>query len=224
MLLPTREQTEPQALKEVQSKFRIDDAALDMRRPNRLLADLAEEIGFDFLDLLPAFAATEDHKFFEFDEHMNSIGHTAVANALERSLRAAGASEVRLLSQELAGDRYPSPSQNGKLIAYQSIRDGSAEVFLASRDFGTRRRVTFNNSDDSHPMLSSDNSRMIVTSGSAQSMRTEVVIVGLDKPTRKLITFETDVFGAIATFSHSNLKIVSGALRARRLPVPRIVS
>ena len=229
LLLPTREQIDPKALSEVQARFGIDEAAIDMRRPNQLVAEFAKELAFDYLDLFPALAATQlqGQVFFGIDEHMTPTGHAAVAKAVGESLEnRQGPSRVRLLSRELAGDRYPSPSSDGTLVAYQSIREGSSEVFVASPDFLTRQRVTFNNSDDSHPMLSKDKSRILLTSGSAESMQTDVVIVGLDKSTRKVLTPEPDVFGAIGTFSHSDLKVAYAEWHRREsntYSLPRIV-
>ncbi len=207
-LLPTREQVSSDSLKEVVGRFKIDPASLDMRSPNVLMAQLAGDLGIEFLDLLPAFQNATGDVFFRFDEHLTPLGHSVIADVLGDFIeRRHGPSSSVLMSKELTGDRYPSPSRDGSLVAYQSIRGGSSELFVAKPDFSSARRLTFNGVDESHPMLSSDNSRLLFTDGSAESHRTKVIIMNLDGSKRRMITPDPDQFGAIARFSPSNLKL-----------------
>ncbi len=207
-LLPTREQVSADSLKEVVSRFKIDPASLDMRRPNALMAQLSDELDIEFLDLLPAFQQATGNVFFQVDEHLTPLGHAVIADALGDFIeKRHGPSSSVLISKELTGDRYPSPSRDGGLVAFQSIRGGSSELFVAKPDFSSVQRLTFNGVDESHPMLSSDNSRVLFTEGSAESHRTKIVVMNLDGSKRTMITADPDQFGAIASFSPSNLKL-----------------
>lgn len=207
-LLPTREQVHPGSLNEVLGSFRIDPSAVDMTRPNRLAAELSKKLAIQFLDLLPAFQNAQEDTFLRFDEHLTPRGHAVMAEAIGDFIETRqGPARAVLVSQELAGDRYPSPSQDGALTAYQSVRGGSSELFVATSDFKERRRLTFNGIDESHPMLSNDKSRVLFTEGSAESHRTDVVVMNLDGSKRKVITAGPGEFGAIAVFSSSNLKL-----------------
>lgn len=208
-LLPTREQVSLDSYNEVVRHFNIDPTALDMRAPNQLMARLTEELDIEFLDLLPTFKSATGDLFFRLDEHLSPTGHAVVAEALGAFIeKKHGPSSAKLLSKELAGDRYPSLSHDGKLIAFQSIRNGSSELFVAAPDLSSARRLTVNGVDESHPMLSRDNSRVVFTEGSADHHRTKVVVMNLDGSRRRAITADPLQFGAIASFSRSNLKVV----------------
>jgi len=207
-LLPTREQIYPESLNEVLRSFKIEPSAVDMTRPNRFAAELAGALNIQFLDLLPAFQNAQEAAFFQFDEHLTPRGHAVMAEAIGDYIEGRqGRARAALVSQELAGDRYPSPSQDGALTAYQSVRGGSSEIFVATPDFTERRRLTFNSVDESHPMLSKDKSRVLFTEGRAESHRTDVVVMNVDGSKRKVITAGPGEFGAIPAFSRTNLKL-----------------
>jgi Tol biopolymer transport system component len=199
-----------------------------MRRPNDFLGDLTGRLHIDFLDLLPAFQAAPESPFFDYDEHMSPVGHALMAAALgDRLEDISGQPDVRLLSADFMADRYPTLSQDGSLMGYQSFRDGNMELFVASADLRERQQLTFNDVDESHPMLSKDNSQILFTQGSPESQRTEVVLMNVDGSHRKILTPEANVFGAIPAFSKSNLHIAYAewtfSEASRTFSLPRIV-
>jgi TolB protein len=179
-----------------------------MRRPNKFLADLTRDSQIEFLDLLPAFQAADGNVFLEYDEHMSLHGHQVMADAIGGHIEVSlGKAAIRRLSKELAGDRYPMYSADGSQISYQSIRDRNSELFVASPDFLTRRRLTYNDVDECHPMLSRDGSQILFTQGASGSLQTDVVVMNLDGSGRTVLTPGPYEFGAIPTFSRSNTKI-----------------
>lgn len=230
VLIPSKEQVNPGDLEEVMREFDISPSQLNMRRPNEFLAEAAQQLQIDFLDLLPAFqsAAATGNPFFDYDEHLSPLGHQVMAEALGNHLQAlTGPSPVRELSADGSTDRYPMASQDGSLITYQSFLDGNMELFVASGDLRERRRLTFNDVDESHATLSKDNSQLLFTEGSPDSQRTEVALMNLDGRRRRLLTPEPHVFGAIPTFSRSNLYIAYAEwmsdVRDQALSMPRVV-
>lgn len=227
-LIPTREQVSNRALEQVLQKFSLQPSSLNMRRPNELLRALSHQLNVPFLDLLPAFQVADRDVFFEQDEHLTSFGHTVVAETIGAYLETSGgASAVSLLSTDMAAARYPMLSQDGAWLSYQSARDGSMELFVDARQTGEKRRLTFNNVDDSHPMLSRDNRRVLFTRGAAEALQTEVISMNLDGSDQQVLTAEPHVFGAVATFSASNAKIAYAEWRydqgARQFTNPQIV-
>jgi Tol biopolymer transport system component/lysophospholipase L1-like esterase len=208
VLIPTKEQVEARYFDEVIEAFAIDPAQLDMRRPNNLLRELANQHDFKLVDLLPAFQAADDTMFFEYDEHLSLSGHRVVADTIAQFISSAyGDSSSRLLSRVLGGDRYPSMSIDGTLISYQSFRDGNTELYIADPVLDNARRLTLNDVDDTHPMLSRDASRILFTEGDADLFRTEVVLMDLDGSNKQQITTGDFEFGAIPTFSPSNAQV-----------------
>lgn len=228
VLIPTKEQVHQRYLDEVVREFSIDPSRLNMRRPNEMMATLTAGLRIDYIDLLPAFQAASTSPFFAYDEHLTATGHRVMADAIAMRLAEnPNGSAVRTLSDGTGADRYPMLSQDGSLMTYQSFRDGNMELFLATVDLRERRRVTFDDVDQSHPMLSQDNTRLVFTEGSQESQRTEVVLTGLDGSQRTVLTSGPNTFGAIPTFSRSNLQIAYAEWTyddaSRQFSLPRIV-
>jgi Tol biopolymer transport system component len=225
MLIPTKEQVSRKHLDEVLQAFAIESSKLNMRRPNEFVRGLTAKLRIPFLDLLPVFEGATASPFFDYDEHLTPLGHRLTADALARQLTPmAGPSQVRLLSTEFAGDRYPTASQDGSLLAYQSFRDGNMELFLAHTKLGSRRRLTFNDVDESHPMLSRDGSQILFTQG--QSQESHVVLMNVDGSQRTVITSGPNIFGAIPALSRANLMIAYAEwsrIAGRTFSMPQIV-
>jgi lysophospholipase L1-like esterase len=228
VLIPTKEQVHKRYLDEVIREFSIDPARLNMRRPNEFLASLAAELNIDVLDLLPAFQAATESPYYDYDEHLTAAGHRVMAQAIgERLKKRVGTHNIRVLSDGVGADRYPLVSQDGSMLTYQSVRDGNMELFVATADLRERRRLTFNDVDESHPMLSQDNTRIVFTEGAAESHRTKIVVMALDGTHRTVLMPEPNVFGAIPNFSRSNLQVGYAEWvydeASRRFSLPRIV-
>lgn len=227
VLIPTKEQVYPHYLEEVQRALEIASSDLDMRRPNRHMQDLATEFGFDFLDLLDAFRKSEGRVFYDFDEHMNASGHRVMADAIAAHLQHRYAAPgLTFLSRRLSGDRYPSLSPDGMLMAYQSLHDGNMEVFVARPDFEQDIRITANAVDDSHPSFLPSGDEVILTQGDAETFQTDVVAVRLDGKGRRDVTAGENLFGAIPAVSRTDGRLAyaewSYDPAARRYSPPRI--
>jgi len=203
VLLPTKEQTSIKYLEEVMNAFEISSSQLNMLKPNLFLEELCNSLEIEFIDLLDAFRVQADPVFFEYDEHLTPLGHAIVADAIAEHLEVKNQPRVNLLSNKLAGDRYPRYSLDGDKMMYQSFRDGNSELFMADADFRKSKRLTFNDIDESHPVLFQNNSRVIFTEGKAKSLRTNVVMMNIDGSGRTTITEGESQFGAIPDISQN---------------------
>lgn len=201
-LIPTKEQVEPVFFEEVTTAFDIDPDELDMRKPNQFMAELAGRVGVDFVDLLPTFQASTEAMFFAYDEHLTPAGHRVIAESLAQRLRRGGVSSGSVLHGDSTyGRRYPHFSRDGNLVAFQSPRDNNSELFLTDAAFGATSRVTFNDVDETHPMLSLDNSRVLFTQGDPSSFETQLMVMNRDGSNRRPILAEPGIYSAIGTFS-----------------------
>ena len=201
LLIPTKEQTRFTCLEEVVHAFDLSIADLDMDRPNRLMHQWSDSIGFQLVDLLDTYRFESQSPFFDYDEHLNSRGHWLTAQTLATQLDASK-SPATLLSESLLGDRYPQRAQHPPhLTSYQSMRDGNMELFVTDSTLTTRRRLTNNNITESHPTLSPDQTQIAFTQGDAASLETQVVTMNLDGSNRIIHTAGDAEFGAIPSFS-----------------------
>ena len=201
LLIPTKEQTRFHCLEEVIQAFDLDIEDLDMDRPNRLMQQWSDSIGFQLIDLLEAYRFESESTFFDYDEHLNPRGHWLTGQALAQKLED-HRGEARLLSQSLLGDRYPQRTRKAPhLTSYQSMRDGNMELFVADSAMTNERRLTNNNITESHPTLSPDHTILAFTQGDAASLETQIVTIQLDGLNRSVQTPGDTEFGAIPSFS-----------------------
>jgi Tol biopolymer transport system component len=208
VLLPTKEQVHPFYLEEVLHAYQMSRDELDMTRPNDMLRQLVGDLQIGFVDLLEPFQKSTEDPFLVSDEHLSPHGHLVLAESLATYLMESGErTQVRALTEGLSPERYPMFSQDGMLLTYQAVVNGSMELFVSTPDLQRQRRLTFNAVDEAHPMLSKDNSQVVFTAGSAASQQTDVVIMSIDGSRRRLLTPEHDVFSAIPSLSPSNLHI-----------------
>lgn len=200
ILIPTKEQVRFRYLEEVVNGFHIPIEQLDMLRPNRLMREWADSIGFEMVDLLDSFSIDEREVFYEYDEHLNEYGHWLTASVLSTYF-GKGDRTPTLLSKGFHGDRYPViSSANQGQILFQSFRDGNMELFLADSGLANQQRLTRNNVDESHPCIS-PNRTIAFTEGNQATLQTKVVSMNLDGSNRQLITAEANEFGAIPSYS-----------------------
>lgn len=208
VLLPTKEQIRFKYLEEVINSFEIDPAKLDMTRPNRLVSRVADSLGIELIDLLDVFEESSREVYFSYDEHLNGYGHELLADVIaDRILSRGLTSPPTILSTDYAGDRYPMYSPDGQFITYQSFTGGNTELFIADTLFTSIRRLTVNDVDEAHPMISTANDRIIFTEGDQESLMTNVGMANLNGSGRMILTEEEDVFGAIPSFSPDNDRI-----------------
>jgi len=200
ILIPTKEQVRFRYLEEVVNEFQIPIEQLDMLRPNMLMREWADSIGFELVDLLDEFSIDEQKVFYEYDEHLNEHGHWLTASVLKTFLGQKDQTPT-LLSTGFHGDRYPViSSENQGHILFQSFRDGNMELFIADSTMNNQQRLTRNNVDESHPCFSS-NQTIAFTEGDPATLQTEVVRMNLDGSNRQRITSEENQFGAIPSIS-----------------------
>jgi hypothetical protein len=202
ILIPTKEQIRPAHLQEVISGFGIDPRDLDMHRPNRLMRRFADSLGVELIDVLEEFRAAPEEPFFEYDEHMTPYGHNLLADIIARRLAGDDPkSHPQILSQDYAGDRYPSFSPDGAFITFHSFADGNMELFWTDSAFSRPQRITFNDVHDSHPAVGFPGNRLAFTEGDQAKGDTKVVISDLTTRNRQLVTRGENEFGAIPSFS-----------------------
>lgn len=200
ILIPTKEQTYYRYLDEVITSFKIPAEKLDLLRPNKIVGHLADSLHVQLVDLLPGFQDIVQSQFFEYDEHLNPHGHRTTADIISRHLKDEF-SDVNLISKELFSDRYPAYSPDGQLFTYQSVRDGTMELFLQEIKSDQSHRLTFNKVDESHPMLSPNQSLLVFTEGDPAENQTKVTIMNSNGSNRRYITNDKNEYGAIAAFS-----------------------
>lgn len=207
LLIPTKEQIYPKYFEEVINSFRIDVSQLDMNYPNSLLSGLCDSLEIPFVDLTAGFIESHEEVFYEFDEHLNSIGHSIVAEELGKYLESAGqtAQAVKYLSQDCSGDRYPVQTAAGKIL-FQSYRNGNMEIFLADTSMRSIDRVTFNNVDESHPYLLNA-SELIFTEGDPRLHQTSIVRMKMDGSARRSFLNGRYEYGAIPTSAATGMEI-----------------
>ena len=63
----------------------------------------------------------------------------------------------------LSHQDWPSPSPDGKRIAFQSTHDGNQEIYTCDSEGNDVRRVTQNPGHDAHPCWTPDGSRIVFT-------------------------------------------------------------
>ena len=170
VLLPTKEQISLKYFNEVLTSFEIDPLDLDMHRPNAFMKELSQTMNIELIDLLVPLREASDDVFFSYDEHLSPFGHRLMAEQIAQHVSGNSKTSPTLMSNELVGDRYPMLSQDGRYIMYQSLRDGNMELFIADRGFRNETRLTFNDVDESHPMLSQDNTTIVFTQGDQESV------------------------------------------------------
>jgi len=201
-LIPTKEQVEIGCFQEVITAFQIQPNELDMLRPNKLLRQFTDELDITFVDMLEPFRSARSDVFFDDDEHLTISGHEVLAEELSKVMPKEPTPPPILLSKEYAGDRYPTYSSDGTMITYQSPINGKMEIFLANQEFNNNKRLTANNVNECHPMMSRDGARLTFTEGDPETFQTKVQVADInDINKRIIITKGDDVFGAIPCFS-----------------------
>jgi lysophospholipase L1-like esterase len=196
--IPTKEQLYYKYFTEVVDGFGLSVAQLDMNRPNHLLDSLCRSFRLQRLDLTAAFSKAPAEVFFQFDEHLNALGHQTLATALAEQLRAE-APPIRYLSQSNAGDRYPAFDSSGTRLCFQSFRDGNMELFVTDSSGTHPQRLTYNSVPESHPHFL-DKDLLIFTQGDQARGNTTIVSMNLTTGVRQPLS-QRGRFAAIPTSS-----------------------
>lgn len=207
--IPTKEQIYYKFFEEVVNSFKIDVAKLDMNAPNKLLEKECQNLGIKLIDLRSSFSSSEHEVFYQYDEHLTSYGHSALANAIVNyfSNTASTSKKITYLSKSNAGDRYPNFVTDTTLLSFQSMRDGNMELFLSDNSLNQVSRLTFNNIDELHPWVIPGINKIIFTEESQDRSMSKVAIMNLDGSQREYITKENNIFGAIPSPNMQESKV-----------------
>lgn len=204
ILIPTKEQTYYRYLNEVLASFNIAIEQVDLLKPNNIVSQLTDSLKIQLIDLLPDFQSISQPQFFEYDEHLNALGHKTTATVIFQYLEKRESNNTIIFSKDLFPKRYPNYSSDGKHLVFQSIRDGTMELFLVETSTEKTQRLTYNKIDESHPMLSPDGSHLIFTEGNSYSDQTKITIMNTDGTNRHHVTSDKNEFGAIPFYSASS--------------------
>lgn len=226
LLIPTKEQVYFKFFQEVVKTYNIDVAKLDMNYPNRMTKRLTDSLGIKFIDLMDSYSFAEGQVFYDFDEHLNPLGHQVTAEVLTDSLHSWDIpSGAKLLSKDFYGERYGNPSQDKSIVVYQSVKDGNMEIFISDSNNLTQNRITVNEIDDLHPMLNKTNDKVLFTEGDYQLGKSDVYIQNITGDDKIEISNDLNEYGAIPVFSKSNKSIAycSWYLKDQIITKPQIV-
>jgi Tol biopolymer transport system component len=225
MQLPTKEQLYYRYFEEVVNNFSIDVAKLQMDYPDSLLSSICSSNKITHLNLFKHFSQLKSEVYFQYDEHLNAIGHAEFANAIEQFLVAMGeAKSATKLSKYNSEDRYPSFG-GSNVVSYQSMRDSNLELFVSDSLLAAPKRLTFNNVDELHPWLDPRHDRIFFTEGDQSLGRTRVASMNMDGSQRKYLTGD-NYFGAIPSVDREGKRVAYPQWTSdsqNRLTNPRIV-
>jgi Tol biopolymer transport system component/DNA-binding winged helix-turn-helix (wHTH) protein len=112
------------------------------------------------------------------------------------------------LTQHLAFDADPSFSPDGSRIAFASLRDGNAEIYVMDSSGDNVRRLTDHPSWDSHPVFSPDGTTIAFPSD-RESEDSDVYLMSADGvgPVQRLTNWKTDEFVGPGAWSPDGTKI-----------------
>jgi hypothetical protein len=201
ILVPTKEQMYFKYLNEVLTNYDIDPEQLDMFYPNKLVKKVSDSLNIEFIDLYEYYIKYSDEVFFEYDEHLNNYGHKVTADVIAELLSKYKNKNLKFLSKDFTGDRYPSYCKNSEKIIFQSVRNGTTELFIADSAFESIERLTYNDVDEYHPCFFS-NDKIIFTQGDQNSLMTEIILMNLNGNNRQILTYDKNFFGAIPMVSY----------------------
>ncbi len=208
ILIPTKEQIYPRFYSEVIDSFHINEKLLDMRFPNKLMREISDKLNIKLIDLSEDFKRNDECVFFEIDEHLNTTGHQAIADSLNRFLEKENQHSIsNKLSKLNSGDRYPLQMSDGTQISFQTFRDGSLEIFTSDNELNNLKRYYSNFQEEIHPMFSPDKQLIVFTQGKQETFNTEVCLMDINRNSRITITNGSDIYGSIPTFSPNGNKI-----------------
>lgn len=175
LLVPSKEQISEVMLNEVKDIFRIKDSELDMSAPNTLTSEVCSKYNIDLIDLLDSFKSSEKFPFFMRDEHLNTFGHSLIAN--EVSSYYSGEREKYLLfSRGNFNDRYPTVVDEGHGVLFQTQEQELYKIAL-SDELHNREDVLWSSPKELiHPTKSKDGLWLAFTQGDQDRGETDVVL------------------------------------------------
>lgn len=173
--VPTKEQVSFRFLEEAVSGLGLDPRLLDLERPNRIVARLADSLGLRVIDPLDQWRSAEDFPFFEYDEHLSVVGHKMLAEAIVENLnRRLPPTTSSILSTSYGGDRYPQFTVNSDSIVFHSPRNGNSELVQADIATWTEVQLTIDDVNETHPVILPGGHGLAFVVGDAENGSTKV--------------------------------------------------
>lgn len=205
--IPTKEQVYYKYFADVLNAFKIAPSALNMSFPDQYLSGLCKVLNIKHINLYEDFQAATEPVFYDFDEHLNIVGHQTLALRLKKELQRDSTPEISRISTFNVYDRYPNIHGENSLLTYQSLRDGNMELFVSDTSLSNAKRLTYNNIDESHPCISVDGNSIVFTEGDPAENETKVVMMRVDGSERRYLTSQKNQYGAIPFFNRAGDKI-----------------
>ncbi|MDR1403540.1 MAG: hypothetical protein LBJ60_07575 [Tannerellaceae bacterium] len=203
LLIPTKEQISYKYYKEVIDSFGIDEANLDMGYPNRLIDSLSHMLNFELIDLYNPFRKDTFFPFFRNDEHLNSHGHTIIAELILQAYKKES-NLYRYLTTGNNGDRYPTLFNNGRTLLFQTSISGCFQVATSDTSFHSLEILTRTPLEKIHPVMSNDNRWISYTQGDQEKGNTKVILQDYNTGSTRYVTEDEFEYGSIPFFSPDN--------------------
>lgn len=201
LLLPSKEQVSSNLLEEVMHKYNISSSDLDMDAPNKLFVSTAKALNLDYLDLTKAFRESPSFPFFYHDEHLNSSGHSLIANAMKEKLHSLYF-DVKLAGASNRHERYPSLYHRDSILLYQSMgSDGGYLIASTSLKDEQKSVIVKSYEELVHPVYSMDGHYLAYTEGSQESSETDVILQDIIVGTSIKVN-QDNTYAAIPAFNH----------------------
>lgn len=202
MLIPSKEQTSDDMLREVQSKFGIADDELDMLATNRLTKEVCDNLGVQLIDLYEPFRQSPKFPFFMRDEHLNAEGHKLIA-AEYASAFACEKGKYGVFSDGNQNERYPTFYDDGMSVLFQSQEPEIYQI-TSSNLIRSRKDVLWSSPKELiHPLISENGKWLVFTQGDQDKGETDVVLYNFETGDDLKVN-PTGLRGAIPTFSHDS--------------------
>lgn len=120
MVIPDMYQTWPEYYETTARRYGYDPDEYDLRKPNRKLAALCDELDLACLDLLPRLEGRGEAHYYRRDRHWNAAGHRLAAEALAEELERLG--WLRGGAPAVAGDEAPAVAGDGAPAVAETAR------------------------------------------------------------------------------------------------------
>lgn len=196
-LIPSKEQISSQLLSDVLSSYNIDVNEIDLDAPSKLCNQIAESNSITFFDLTSDFKSSNDFPFYMHDEHMNEVGHSIVANRLNKEM--SQNDKPIYFSRGNNNDRYPTIYNDGTLL-FQSQDENHYYLYSYDLNNGSTNELRKSISELIHPIYTKDKRFLAYTEGDQQHSETDVLLYDCTSKTQWKLNKDGN-YAAIPMFS-----------------------